>query len=135
IGAMTLAVLAVYVTKRFKHGFIFGAIALCISMAVYQSTVGLTAGLSVAVILFEFLKKQDIKALWQKSWQYIAMGAGGVSLYLISVKISSIFAPLSTYKGINNMGAIDLAQLPHMLNDAATSFIRYYVTDLNYAFP
>jgi len=128
-ASLLLAVLAVYFTKTYKFGFIVGAFSLMLSLALYQSYIGFTIGVSI-FILIQMLLREDVsikKAATQSS-KYIACGILGIIMYFISVEISLIIHDgiLLDYRGLDNMGRIPLSDLPSLLRGSFNSFIDFF---------
>lgn len=107
-----LAVLAVYLTKNHKRGFMAGGICLAFSMGTYQ------AYLPVCILLCIYAIVQDwaadaggrrlIKDKISYVIQYLAMGIIGVSLYyiLLQLLLKIQGKVLDTYQGINGMASV-----------------------------
>jgi len=128
-ASFLLAVLAIYFTKTYKFGFVAGAFSLMLSLALYQSYIGFTIGLSIIIVL-QMLIREDlaIKKIAMQSCKYIACGLLGIVMYFISVEISLIIHDgiLLDYRGLNDMGRIPLSDLPHLLRGSFYSFIEFF---------
>ena len=115
---MMLAVLAVYLTKNYKYGFISGGICLAFSMGTYQSYLPVCILLCLYAIVQNFLSEQNANdsAMQEKLAKTritfviknLAMGIIGVSLYYVTLQVLLKLQGkvLDTYQGINGMTAI-----------------------------
>ncbi len=107
--AMFLAVLAVYLTKKYpSKGFIFGGICLAFSMGTYQAYLPVTMLLSLLVVLGYYLTENEKKDKAIFTSKVVGMGAIGVSLYYIVLQILLRVegVSLADYQGINGMTSL-----------------------------
>ncbi|MDR1737054.1 MAG: glucosyltransferase domain-containing protein [Oscillospiraceae bacterium] len=120
---MFLSVLAVAVTKRFKWGFLPGAVILMLSLACYQAYITVTLGLCVFSLILVCLDEASApRAALSRLWRYLALGGLGVGLYYVSVRVTTALSgvELLDYKGISDMGKISLGELPRQILSAYT---------------
>ena len=125
--AFLLAVLAVYLTRKYKWGFIPGAICLACSIGSYQAYLAVAVVMCLLSLILMCLKNQPWKELWSRIWRYLVMGIGGGVLYYVILKICLAVQnkELADYQGINSMGKISLQSLPGMLADAYHDFAAF----------
>ncbi len=125
--AFLLAVLAAYFTKKYKFGFIAGAVCLALSIGSYQAYLAVTVLLCLLSLVIMCLKNVSIKETWSKAWRYLAMGVGGGALYYVALKICLAVQgkELDTYQGIDEMGRLSLQTLPGMIYDAYYDFAAF----------
>lgn len=125
--AFLLAVLAAYLTKKYKWGFAIGAVCLALSIGSYQAYLAAT----VLLCLFDMIRmcftNESIQKIWSRGWRYFVMGVSGGVLYYIILKVclSVQGKELDTYQGINSMGTISLQTLPGMFVDAYYDFAAF----------
>ncbi len=122
--AFLLAVLAAYLTKKFRWGFLPGAVCLACSIGSYQAYLAVTVLLCMFAIINQCLNNKSFKELWSKAWRFLTMGIGGGLLYYIALKVCLWVQgkELDTYQGIDQMGKISLQTLPGMIYDAIYDF-------------
>lgn len=122
--AFLLAVLAVFLTKKYKWGFIGGAICLALSMGSYQAYLAATILLCIFSLLSMCLCGQTRKELWSKAWRYLVMGIAGGGFYYLALKICLKVQgkQLDSYQGIDEIGKISLQNLPGMFYEAIHDF-------------
>ena len=125
--ALLLAVLAAYFTKKYKWGFIGGAVCLACSIGSYQAYLAVTVLLCLFSLIGMCLENKPFKELWSRAWRYLVMGLGGGVLYYVALKVclSVQGKELDTYQGINEMGKISLQTLPGMIYDAYFDFAAF----------
>lgn len=127
--ALLLAALAVFLTKKYKFGVIWGSISLAICLGIYQGYIGYAVVLIMLLIIVKSIKQEYTgKQLIQYIMKFLSMGVVGVGLYLISLNtyLNIIGGQLSEYKGANEMGKISLQELPSLIVKAYSNFIGFF---------
>ncbi|MCR5256353.1 MAG: glucosyltransferase domain-containing protein [Acetatifactor sp.] len=100
------SILSVYLTKKYKRGFIAGGIFLALSMAIYQAYLPMAVLLclyEVITILCDRKTGKDLK----KILAYPVMGVFGIVIYYAVLRLLLLIRGLSlnTYQGIDNMSS------------------------------
>ena len=124
--AFLLSVLAAHLTKKYKWGFVPGAICLACSIGSYQAYLAVTVVMCLLSLIMMCLQSCEWKALWGRIWRFLVMGISGGALYYIILKICLFVQKkeLADYQGINSMG-ISLQSMPGMLVDAYHDFAAF----------
>ena len=101
------AVLAVYLTDRFKRGFICGGVFLALSMGIYQAYLPVAMLLSLYMVLMILMERVNVAEKLKKCLKYLYMGVIGVASYYVILKVLLLIAgkELDSYQGINSAGA------------------------------
>lgn len=123
--ALMFATLAVFLTEKWKYGWLGGAFALMVSLGLYQAWISFAAALVILLIIFRIKDgSTDRKQLVLFVFQNLGMGVVGVGLYLISVKVYNSIFDITLYsaKGIDSMGKIPLSDLPERIINCYHSF-------------
>lgn len=126
------AVFSVWITTKYKWGFILGGISLMISLAEYQSYIGVSVSLCLIKLIYELIseenKVQDIIILILK---YAFMGLLGVSLYFKGLDLALLVnnTVLSDYKGVDTMGEINRTDIEPLLTKTYTRFFEFFTGD------
>ena len=107
--ALFLAVLSVVLTKKYKFGFIPGAVCLACSMGTYQAYLPFAVLLCIYGIIMIAMSEGK---LWEKvrsSLRYLYMGMAGVAGYYIVLQVLLKLQgkELASYQGIENMGTVE----------------------------
>lgn len=125
--AFLLAVLAAYLTKKYKWGFVAGGVCLALSVGSYQAYVAATILMCLFSLIIMCLNNCTFKELLSKAWRYLAMGGIGGALYYVALKVLLAIQgkSLDTYQGINEMGKLSLETLPGKIVDAYYDFAAF----------
>ncbi len=118
--ALFFAVIGVYITDKFKFGFIVGSVCIMLSLGAYQSYISVAMTLSVIIILRNWYLYQPMRVTQNQFYEilkFMLMGMLGILLYIVVIKkIYPIMEiQLNTYKGLNNMGTINLSDVPMLI--------------------
>ena len=121
---LLLAILAAYVSRKYKLGFIAGAVLLAFSMGTYQAYVSVAILLCLFDIVFDVINNEDIYDVWNKGFKYLMMGIGGGALYfgILKLLLAIQHKELSDYQGINQMGKFNIAMIPERIAQMYTDF-------------
>ena len=124
---LLLAVLAAYLCRKYKFGFIYGAFALAFSLGTYQAYVGITILLCIFELMLGISENEEIKALWNRAWKYLVMGISGGALYYGILKLLLLIEKkeLSDYQGLNEMGQIAISDIPSKLSAIYYDFAAF----------
>ena len=118
-----LAVLAVWMTDRWRWGFIPGAISLACSLGVGQASLIAAAVLCVLILLKDILFDEEFsyKKLLNKTVRCLIMGVCGVLIYLLIWRLLCNIKniEISNYDGMDQIGHFTIQQL-------GSSFLRSY---------
>lgn len=124
---LLLAAFGAHAAVRFRPGWgiAFGAMAITLSMGIYQSYLCVAAVLMVGALLFETLDGKDsFGRLFLRGVRMAGTLGCCVAVYMIIVCITTRNTGLVDYMGISNMGKLSLAELPWLI---LKSYERYYV--------
>ncbi len=130
--AILCAVMAVWCVKRFKFGIILSIFLIACSLGIYQAYVTITISLMVIELLRNNLtKNSEAKDMIKQGATYVGTLILGLVTYYILLKIClmAFHAQLSTYKGIDKMGVIEIAQLPGLLKRTFYGFVSIVFDD------
>lgn len=138
--ALLLAVLSVLCTKKWRKGFLPGAVCLAFSMGTYQAYLPFAILLCIYEVLLIFMGEerkitetkiterrdrenskspQTVVSGIKASLPYLYMGVLGVALYYILLKVLLTIEgkELASYQGINDMGMKGLSAVVSMYRD------------------
>ncbi len=130
--SLMLSVSAVYVTKRYRYGFVPGALLLGLSAGVYQAYVGMAAGLFLLLALSDLLEgEKPLKEVLLTGAKYIGVLLAGVILYYgtLQLILHTRGMSLANYRGIDQMGQFTLASLWQAVVDAYEKVLRFFLFD------
>ena len=105
--AMLFSVLAVLLTKKYRLGFLGGAVCLAFSLGTYQGYLAFAMILSLFAVLMLFAEEKSLVEKGKGLLKYLAMGALGAVLYyvILQVLLKIQGKTLAAYQGINSMSS------------------------------
>ena len=126
---LMLAVLAVLVTKKYKKGFMAGAVLLAFSMGVYQAYLPFAILLSIYCILMFFLEESNLKEKAKYMFKYLGMGVFGAALYYVILRILLMVQgkELASYQGISDMGNVSGLNLVSTIKMIFSDFVSFTI--------
>jgi len=124
---LLMAIVATYVCRKYKFGFIAGMFLLALSMGTYQAYISFAILLCLLDILLDIIEKKELFDTWNKGFKYLFMGLGGSAIYYGVLKICLLLQhkELDTYQGINEMGKIALSSIPERLYTVYRDFAGF----------
>ncbi len=125
--AVLLAVLAFFLTDRFKYGFIFGILCLGLSLGIYQAYITVTIVLCIFSLLLAIIEIDSVKEIFVKAAKYVIMGVGGYAFYIVTLKIMLAVkkVEISGYQGTDNLLRNPLANIWEGLKTAPKTFFDF----------
>ena len=130
--SLLLACLAVYITKKYKMGFIFGGILLALSLGIYQAYITFAVGLFIIILVLDTLKNEEnSKVILIRGVKYFTCLVIGLAIYFIitffSLRILGI--ELIAYMGMDQMGQTPLYRYPEMITTAYREFFHFFTNN------
>lgn len=118
------AVLAVYLVPKGKLGFVWGGIALAFSMGIYQAYLPIAILLCLYKVVLICLSKKEKKI--KSIFNYIFMGAIGVALYYLIMKIALLIQgkELGAYQGAQEKTRLSIGMIAELYKD----FVEFILT-------
>ena len=109
--AFLLAVLGIYLTEKYRYGFLCGMICICLSMSTYQAYLSVSLMLVVVICVKRILIEENM--VWQvivKEYkQAIALLAGAVLNNILTKLVNRCLGVvLDSYQGINDVHMLTL---------------------------
>lgn len=123
--AVFLAVLSVYLVTKGKYGFVFGGIVLAFSMGIYQAYLPIAMLLCVYKVVIILLTDGEIKQKLKSIFNYAYMGAIGVVLYYIIMKVMLFLQgiELGAYQGAQEKTGFSIGSFVELYKDFAEFFL------------
>ncbi|MBP3352778.1 MAG: glucosyltransferase domain-containing protein [Lachnospiraceae bacterium] len=106
--AVFLAVLAVWITKKKRLGFVSGAVCLALSMAIYQAYLPFAILLSIYGILMLAMEEGDLREKFLNGLHYFYMGMLGTTGYyvVLQIMLKIQHTEIGTYQEGNSLGML-----------------------------
>ncbi len=103
--AMFLAALAALLTKKYRKGYLAGAVCLALSLGTYQAYLPFAVILALFGILEAFAGGKPLWEKWKITFRYAAMGVLGVLAYygILRILLWIQGKELVSYQGIDQM--------------------------------
>jgi len=132
--SLLLAAFSIFCVQKWRFGFLFGSIALMLSLALYQTSIGFALGLALLVLIKQALDAESsLKSLLNSAAKMLSMGALGVLVYFVSVWISLQVGAgqLFDYQGLDEMGRFTISRLPSLTTLAYSDFFANFTVTNN----
>ena len=125
--ALFLALLAVFLTKQHRLGFIPGAVCLAFSMGIYQAYLAFAVILCIYGIVMLAMEKGEPKEKFFHVVHYLYMGIFGGTGYFVILQILLKIQgkELASYQGINGMAAVEGAGILATVKKMYTDFFAF----------
>lgn len=134
--ALWLSVLAVYLLERYpKFGFLFGAVCVCSSLALYQSYIAVTVGLLMSLFVLKILEGQPAKAFLNFALKAAGMLLIGAALYIVSIKATLAICGISladSYNTIAGVGDFSSVNIGALFLDTYAQFAKFFLRPSTY---
>ena len=127
--ALFLAIMAVLFTKKYKRGFLAGAICLAFSMGIYQAYLPFAVILCLYMILIILVEGKSYKEMLAATLKYFFMGVLGAGLYyvILQVLLKVQGKELSGYQGIGGMNGVGMdGESVGLLERLAETIVNIY---------
>lgn len=131
--AILFMVVATYIAVRSRKlwvSIIGPAILMTLSQGIYQAYMGIALGLMIIVGIVELIyEKSDFKTVLLKEIRFLGTSVLGIIMYLLTSKIICriLGVEMDSYQNMDNMGSIDLAELPLQIRHSYTKTLGYYL--------
>jgi len=119
--ALLLAAVSVYVTDRWRWGWIAGIATLTCALGIYAVYIGYAAGLFLILCMLRCLdNKEPLKTVYRKAAIYLAVLLVSIVLYYAILKLflAAYGITLSGYRGIDQFGSVNVQALPNLVINA-----------------
>ncbi|WP_100064934.1 glucosyltransferase domain-containing protein [Miniphocaeibacter massiliensis] len=126
--ANLITVFAVFITDRFKYGWILGVILLILATGSYQINIFFAVSLYFVKILRHVLNNKSLKEVIVKTLKYALITLAALVGYIVinKVIVSVLNIQLTDYKNINTLGNIDILKVPYLLKIGAIEFFKFF---------
>lgn len=125
--SLLLAVLAVWLSTKWKYGFIPGSLCIALSLGNYQSYIAVSVSLIIIYVIKETIDKK--KEILKDILKLFIMGILGIIIYFIILKVLLLInkTSLSNYKGADSMGIPPISKWPKLIFRTYKHFIGYFI--------
>lgn len=125
--SLLLAVLAVWLSTKWKYGFVPGSLCIALSLGNYQSYIAVSVSLIIIYVSKETIDKK--KEILKDILKLFIMGILGIIIYFIILKVLLLInkTSLSNYKGADSMGIPPISEWPKLIFRTYKHFIGYFI--------
>lgn len=85
--ALALSVFAVYLWRKYKKGYLCGAIPICFSLGLYQSFISVTITLIIISLIICLINEKEANKVIRNGIKGCVMLVGGGILYYVAIKV------------------------------------------------
>lgn len=127
------AILAVVLTKKFKYGFIAGALLVCVSVGIYQANLSVILTFVTLWIIHEILFLDvSTKTIGMNIVRSGLTVGIGMALYLVVYKVYTglLSVPITSYQGMDKVGTLTLHDIPHRLGQIKEQLQNFFFDGL-----
>lgn len=122
---LLLSVLAVYLCGKYKFGFLFGAVLICLSFGLYQGYIGTAIGLVMILAVRDALEKKPLKAIGLRVGKAALMVCAGAALYFLTAKIVLMFAGGGLSDSYNSIGGLSNFPFSNIIKIFGWTYIHF----------
>jgi len=127
---LLLACLAVYAAQKWKFGAIPAVVLVVLSLGIYQTWLGMCAGLMILVLIVDVLQNFDsVKKTILRGLKYFSVLVVGLGIYYLITKLLAPPQGLMSYMGLDQMGHIPLADIPFLVFRAYVKLAKYFLVN------
>jgi len=125
--ALLFAVLAALLTKKYRLGFLAGAVCLAFSLGIYQSYLPFAVLLCIYGIVTALIDQKETAGKIKTTVNYLLMGVIGVVLYFVILQVLLFVQgkELDTYQGISGMGGVETSGLLSIIKNIYVDFVSF----------
>ena len=112
--ALFLSVLAVYLWRTYKYGFLGSSVCVLLLLGLYQSYISVTITLVIFYLIFQLLMQENFKTVFLAGIKSVSMLLiGGIAYYIILkiVFLVSNIDAVSSYNTLDNMFSLGFMEL------------------------
>lgn len=134
--AALMAVLAVYVTRKYRYGWSVGGILLAVGVGIYQAYLSLAMVVIILLMIRDILLERECRLereFWQLLLKNLIMGSLALFLYNISLKFLCWLEQVSlvNHHGLGSIHFPSLQEFFQALIQSYTDTIFYYVGSIS----
>ncbi|MDE5746914.1 MAG: glucosyltransferase domain-containing protein [Acetatifactor sp.] len=125
--AVLLAVLAVLLTKKYRLGFLPGALCLACSLGIYQSYLPFAVLLCLYGVFMIAASEGELQEKGKKILRYVYMGGIGMAAYYGILRLLLLIQgkELASYQGIDGMGSAPWARIGSTVAQMYRDFLAF----------
>lgn len=131
------SVAGVYVSTRFKHGWLVSPLMYLVTLALYQSYLQTAAVLIITLLIHRLLDGEDARSIWLSGVRACISLLLGLLLYAVVFKLVLAALGLSAsdnYNGVTRVGIMRLEEIPKLLISTFLYPFQFFARSADSAF-
>ena len=127
--AFLLGILACWIIYKFQNrwNWMLGSVLIAFQLTLYQAYLSVTILTAIFIVIGDCIKGEKTKKIFERGIRLFLSGIVGIVGYLILLKGLSI--QLTSSRGFDKMGKLDIANLPRLIINAYINFVEYFLSN------
>lgn len=130
--AVLLSITTVWITDKYRWGFILGTLMCACALGIYQAYFPVTISLFVLLLIQSILRQDsEIKTIFRKGVLFLATLFLSLMCYFIILQVALRVQhkALADYQNIDKMGQMDIRELPALIKTIYSQFFSMIIQD------
>lgn len=135
--ALFFSIAGVYVSVRFRHGWLISPMLYMATAALYQSYLQAAVVMLLILLIRRLLDGESVKTIWFFGIRSCLSLLSGLILYAIGLKVVLAVLDLSAtdnYNGVTRVGMMAFDQIPHLLMTTFRYPFEFFMRKSDHAF-
>lgn len=125
--AILMVCAAIYILRRFKHGWLPCMVLLICALGTYQAYISIAIALMLIGMIADLLKGKTAWDTVKHGILCVFVLGVGVGIYMLLCNIVNPNLENETYGGVANMGQIAIADMPILIGRCYKRFLEYFL--------
>ncbi|QCR31461.1 glucosyltransferase domain-containing protein [Lysinibacillus sp. SGAir0095] len=124
-----MATLAVVLTKKYKFGFVLGAILVSLAVGVYQANLSVALVFATFWIIHDiFFSNHSIMRIWGNIIRSgLMVGIGMVGYFVVYKLFTSLLSvQISSYQGLDKVGSLTIHDIPKRISQIVSELKTFF---------
>ena len=124
-----MATLAVVLTKKYKFGFVLGAILVSLAVGVYQANLSVALVFATFWIIHDiFFSNHSIMRIWGNIIRSgLMVGIGMVGYFVVYKLFTSLLSvQISSYQGLDKVGSLTIHDIPKRISQIVAELKTFF---------
>ncbi|MBQ7826011.1 MAG: glucosyltransferase domain-containing protein, partial [Clostridia bacterium] len=135
--AFFFSIAGVYVSVRFRHGWLISPLLYLIALALYQSYLQTAVVMILILLLLRLLNGEPVKDIWLFGVRSCLALLAGLLLYALGLRLVLAalgLAASDNYNGVTRVGSMALSKIPQLLMTTFRYPLQFFMRNTDSAF-
>lgn len=135
--AFFFATAGVYVSMRYRYGWLLSPFFYLVTLALYQSYLQAASTLTIMLLILSLLRGEKVSLIWQTGIKACLSLLAGLLLYAAGLKLVLALLHLSAsndYNGVTRVGSIAFSEIPKLISSTFLYPLQFYTRSADHAF-